>query len=68
MCSGRTLPWLQETVNDDVWGDWSVTYRDVIILDANNIPVGVYNLTAHDLSAAANRDALKQKLRDAGVP
>jgi len=45
-----------------------VTYRDVIILDADNIPVAVFNLTTHDLSAAGNRDALKQKLRDAGTP
>jgi hypothetical protein len=66
MCSGRDLPWLQETEADDVWGDWGVTYRDVIILNAENIPVDVYNLTIHDLSVEANREELKQKLRAAG--
>ena len=66
ICSGRDLPWLQETDTDDVGGDWAVTYRDVIVLDANNVPVDVYNLTNNDLSVEANRDVLKQKLRVAG--
>ena len=66
MCSGRALPWLQETDADDVWGDWGVTYRDVVILGADNIPVDVYNLWDNDLSVAANREVLKQKLRAAG--
>lgn len=67
MCSGRVLPWLQETEDDAVWSDWGVTYRDVIILDAGNIVAGVYNLTSYDLSVSANREALKQMLRDAGA-
>jgi hypothetical protein len=66
ICSGRDLPWLQETDADDVWGDWAVTYRDVIVLDADNVPVDVYNLTDNDLSVEANREVLKQKLRAAG--
>ena len=66
MCSGRALPWLQETDADDVWGEWAVTYRDVVILNADNIPVDVYNLTTNDLSVEANREVLKQKLRAAG--
>jgi hypothetical protein len=65
ICSGRDLPWLQETESDDVWGDWGAVWRDVIILNADNVPVDVYNLTAHDLSVQANRDVLKQKLRAA---
>jgi hypothetical protein len=65
ICRGRDLPWLQETQADDVWGDWAVTYRDVIVLDADNVAVDVYNLTVHDLSVAANREELKEKLRAA---
>ena len=64
-CSGRELPWLQETADDDVWGDWRVAFRDVVILDEANVQIDVYNLTSHGLSDAANREALKQKLRDA---
>ena len=66
ICAGRDLPWLQETTEDDVWGDWGVAYRDVIILDAGNTPVDVYNLSTNDLSVESNRNVLKQKLRDAG--
>lgn len=66
ICNGRTIPWLQETADEQVWEAWAVTYRDVVILDGNNVVVGVYNLTEHDLSDPANRDALKKKLRNAG--
>jgi hypothetical protein len=66
MCSGRSLPWLQETADgDEVWGDWGVTYRDVVILNPANEVVDVFNLTEHDLAAAGSREALKQKLRNA---
>ncbi|MEW5739988.1 MAG: hypothetical protein AB1938_13735 [Myxococcota bacterium] len=62
---GRTLPWLQDRADVDVWRAWAVEYRDVIILDADNQRVGVYNLTLHDLSQPANQAALKQLLLDA---
>jgi hypothetical protein len=66
--AGRTIPWLQEEPGgDDPWTDWNVTYRDVVILDSSNVLVDVYNLTEHDLSSPANRDALKAKLRAAGT-
>ena len=64
--SNRNLPWLQETVGgDDVWGDWAVTYRDVVILNADNEVVDVYNLTEHDLATPGNREELAAKLRAA---
>jgi len=66
ICNGRTIPWLQETADDHVWEAWMVTYRDVVILDENNMVVDVYNLTEHDLTDPADRDALKKKLRNAG--
>ena len=47
------------------WYDsWLVTWRDVIILDGDNVQVGVYNLTTNPLGAPpnANYDALKQLL------
>jgi hypothetical protein len=69
MYAGRSLPWLQETVDgDEVWGDWGVTYRDVVILNAANEVVDVYNLTVHDLTDAGSREALKQRLRSAAGP
>jgi hypothetical protein len=36
-----------------------VTWRDVVILDAQNRRVGVYNLTQHNLQTPANYDSLK---------
>jgi hypothetical protein len=63
--AGRDLPWLQATAQYDVWNDWAVTYRDVIIVDAHNVDVGAYNLTTFDLADAGNYDTLKQMLIDA---
>lgn len=60
----RDIPWLQETVDYDVWSAWGVTYRDVVILGGDNIPVAVFNLTVNDLSVPANYDALRTLLLD----
>ena len=67
-CDGRDIPWLQDRAGDDVWDLWQITYRDVLILDADNKPVATYNLTANDLGVAANYEALKMMLRDAAAP
>lgn len=64
MTAGRTLPWLQDTTAANVWALWAVTYRDVVVLDADNFPVAVYNLTVHDLGVPANFAALKTLLTD----
>ena len=66
--AGRVLPWLQDVAGVDVWAAWAVIYRDVIILDADNIVVGVYNLTSNDLGQAANYEALRTMLIDAATP
>ncbi len=67
ICQGRRLPWLQDTAADGAWAAWRVTYRDVVVLDARNEVVAVYNLTLHDLAVAANRDELKALLRTAAA-
>ena len=59
------IPLLQDTVDENVVGTWNPTYRDVVILDANNEFVEAYNLTTYSLSVQANYDTLKQKLIDA---
>jgi len=68
--SGRDIPWLQDhDVNgdglSDVWRSWNVTYRDVVILDAENARVGTFNLTTHDLGVPANYNTLRQMFVDA---
>jgi hypothetical protein len=55
----RHLPWLQDTVQQDVWNRWKVAFRDVCILDARNQLYGVFNLTQYDLFFATNRQTLK---------
>jgi len=52
------LPLLQDTSKVDVWGTWEVTYRDVVILDEDNVEVDVFNLTTYDLDDPANYQAL----------
>ncbi|TNF30992.1 MAG: hypothetical protein EP329_12955 [Deltaproteobacteria bacterium] len=61
----RDLPLLQDTAQDDVWGSWGVAWRDVIVLDRDNVPIYTVNLTTYDLGDASNFAALKQVLRDA---
>ncbi|UCE01384.1 MAG: hypothetical protein JSW67_08755 [Candidatus Latescibacterota bacterium] len=63
--NGRDLPWLQEGGGHSVWTQWQVTYRDVILLDAENKPTTIYNLTEHSLANASDYDTLKSLLRQA---
>ena len=59
ICEGRDLPWLQDDNKSQVWDTWDVTYRDVWILDDDNVPVTIYNLTSYSLSDEANYETLK---------
>ena len=61
-CQGKDLPWLQEVPASPVWTSWTVTYRDVIVLDGDNEPVAIYNLTDNDLGNAGKYAALKEML------
>lgn len=63
-CEGRDLPWIQNTAELDVWTVWGGGYRDVLILDEENVPAAVYNLTTHDLADAANYAELIQLFVD----
>ena len=56
------LPVLQDTAEEDVWADWDVTFRDVVILDRDNQKVGEFNLTTDSLSNPENYAALKALL------
>ncbi|MEO0603003.1 MAG: hypothetical protein AAF211_16310 [Myxococcota bacterium] len=59
---GRDLPWLQDTPDAAVWNLWDIVYRDVVVLDANGVVVGVLNLTTHDLRDESSYDALRSLL------
>ena len=65
ICVGRDIPWTQDTLAQNVWVNWGIAYRDVVVTDVDNVQVGVYNLTTNDLANPANYAALKQMLKDA---
>ncbi len=65
MADGGDIPLLQDDADANVWASWSVTYRDVIVLNGDNETVGVYNLTPNDLGEPAKYMALKQLFLDA---
>jgi hypothetical protein len=59
------MPWLQDVDADgdghgDVWKLWDVEWRDVTILDRENVPAATYNLTDFDLAVPANFAELRQ--------
>jgi hypothetical protein len=68
MTSGRTCPWLQDTIDQQVWQRlWRPVYRDVIVLDATNRKITAYNLSSNDLALPANYAALKNLLLQAAA-
>ena len=62
VCEGRSIPWLQDTEEQHVWTSWQVTYRDVVILDAENHVLQAYNLTTHNLALPTHYAELKDIL------
>lgn len=62
ICANRTIPWLQDTNDAQVWNSWAVTWRDVVILDGENKVIAIYNLTEHHLEDADNYATLKNLL------
>ena len=64
MVAGRVIPFLQDVKDVNAWRKWEVVYRDVIILDRDGVPVGVFNLTEHDLSMMGEYETLKGMLLD----
>jgi hypothetical protein len=51
-----------------VWTTWAVGYRDVWVLDGENKPLSVYNLTQHNLADPVQYAELKTILIGAATP
>ena len=75
----RTIPWLQDTGAQDVWGTWRVNearpeapgieWRDLVVLDAENRVISVYNLTdPNDLARPSVYQLVKDMLVNAATP
>ena len=59
--SGRDILWLQDD-ESDIWTNWGVTRRDLVIVDADNVMVEAFNLSnPYSLQNANVYDTLKQK-------
>ncbi len=63
--AGRTLPWLQDRADVDVYGLWEVSTRDLIILDSANSYYAEFSLLEHDLTNPDDYAALKALLLEA---
>ncbi len=66
------LPWLQDVdangdTHSDVWTEWGVNYRDVVILDKENVPLGSFNLSTYGLHLVENYVALGSILIEAAM-
>jgi hypothetical protein len=64
MCEGRDIPWLQDTEEANWWGNWGITWRDVVILDQDGNQADVVNLLEHDLNDTEEYAAFKALLLD----
>jgi hypothetical protein len=63
MTVGRDIPWLQDTLEQDVWNTWpEVDNWDVFVLDGCNHVYTVYPVSLYNLSVQANYDELKSIL------
>ena len=66
LSSDMDLPMVQDTTALSIWNSWGGGWRDVWILDQNNSPYAVVNLTVYGISATpgssgrANYDSLKE--------
>ena len=72
MSAGRDLPLLQDVDSNsngqsDVWVEWDVAWRDVVVLDAKNQKSAVYNLTDNNLAEPANYQELRNLLVQTAV-
>src|ERR1051325_7025326 len=63
MVEHRTIPLLQDTAAENVWGRWTATWRDLMILKRDKIHVDTYHLTSPDLGDPTYYSALKAKLK-----
>ena len=62
---GRTLPWLQDTSEVNMWSQWQVSYRDVVVRDPEGKMFGVFNLTSKSLESEENVTELLNMALDA---
>jgi hypothetical protein len=58
------LPMVQDTTTLGVWTDWGAAWRDVHLVDRDNVHVGTYNLSTYNLGDPENYAELKGMFED----
>ena len=58
----RQLPWLQDTEEVNAWDTWSITYRDVHLLDSEHNLRYIFNLTDYNLQEAEHYEHFQQAI------
>ncbi|MBL9023753.1 MAG: hypothetical protein JNL21_16285 [Myxococcales bacterium] len=56
VCEGRDIGWLQDVAEQEVWMTWAISFRDLVIVDQDNVVVAIYNLSTHNLNEPVNYD------------
>lgn len=64
---GRPLPWLQDTPKQGAQDAWEAEFRDLVILDADNRVVDVFNLTDLNLFEPEVREQIRAALLQAAA-
>ena len=63
--AGNSIPLLSDTSQTDAWGSWDADWRDLVIVDEDNLQVERISLTGFNLENTENYEALKALLIDA---
>jgi hypothetical protein len=59
---GRDIPYLQDTMGENVKSDWNATWRELVIVNSCNEVVQVINTSTNSLSLPSNYDMVKNAL------
>jgi len=63
--AGNSIPLLKDTSEARVWAAWDAEWRDLVIVDQDNIQVERITLTGFDLANSDNYAEVKAMLLDA---
>ena len=65
MTEGRDIPWIQDVPTVNAWTTWDISYRDVIILNADNEYEATINVTTSNLTEADGYNSLMDLITEA---
>ena len=68
LTSDMNLPMVQDTEELGAWTEWDAAWRDVHLVDADNVYISTYNLTEYNLGVAENYETLKAMFVAAAEP